>query len=265
VVEKKKADSLYGKSFWTPQLLYIEAVYHVKQKDDSAAINVLGNIVSLYPKAPLKAKAERMIEVLGRRKEIEEYLTNLQVTRISDDSVVEVNNRKAMVRNDSNLIVSPKFNDSVIRKEALIAKTDSATKQLTYEPLVSGPYTLNLTVPHFVIMVFDKVDATYINESKNALGRYATDYFREAGISVAKDTVNKENALLIFSLFPNAEEALNFLTKIQKAAPEEISWLPANKYSFLLIDEDNLQRMKNTKDIAGYRNLLLKQYPGKIK
>ncbi|MES2849129.1 MAG: tetratricopeptide repeat protein [Bacteroidota bacterium] len=265
VAEKQKADSLYGKSFWTPQLLYIEAVYHVKQKDDSAAINVLGNIVSLYPKAPLKAKAERMIEVLGRRKEIEEYLTNLQVTRIPEDSVVEVNNRKAMVRNDSALIVSPKFNDSVIRKEALVAKNDSATKQLTYEPLVSGPYTLNLTVPHFVIMVFDKVDITYINESKNALGRYATDNFRGAGISVAKDTVNKENALLIFSLFPNADEALIFLTKIQKAAPEEISWLPPNKYSFLLIDEENLQRMKNTKDISGYRNLLMRQYPGKIK
>ncbi len=36
VAEKKKADSLYGNSFWTPQLLYIEAVYHVKQKDDSS-------------------------------------------------------------------------------------------------------------------------------------------------------------------------------------------------------------------------------------
>ncbi len=75
----------------------------------AAAIDVLSNIVSLYPKSPLKPKAERMIEVLGRRKEIEEYLTNLQVTRIPEDSVVVVNNRKAMVRNDSNLIVSPKF------------------------------------------------------------------------------------------------------------------------------------------------------------
>ncbi len=124
--------------------------------------------------------------------------------------------------------------DSSNRKEALVAKIDSANKTTHLaNHLVSGPYTLNLTVPHFVIMVLDKVDVTYINESKNALGRYATDNFRGAGISVAKDTVNKENALLIFSSFANAEEALHFLTKIQKAAPEEISWLPASKYSFL--------------------------------
>jgi outer membrane protein assembly factor BamD (BamD/ComL family) len=262
LAEKKKADSLYGTSFWTPQLLYIEAVYHVKQKDDSTAIIVLGNIVSLYPKSPLKPKAERMIDVLGRRKQIEEYLTNLQVTRIPDDSVIVVNNRKAMVRNDSTLIVSPKFKDSTA---AAKAKADSAVNGAGYAPLVGGPYTLNLAAPHFVVMVFDKVDMTYINESKNALAKYAADNFRDAGISVAKDTVNKDNALLVFSLFANADEALNFLTKIQKAAPEEISWLPANKYSFLLIDNDNLQRMKNTKDIAGYRALLMKQYPGKIK
>ena len=206
-----------------------------------------------------------MIDVLGRRKEIEEYLTNLQVTRIPDDSVILVNNRKAMVRNDSTLIVSPKFKDSTAAANQIAGKADSLVKGADYAPLVSGPYTLNLAAPHFVIMVFDKVDMTYINESKNALAKYATDNFRGAGISVAKDTVNKDNALLVFSLFANADEALSFLTKIQKAAPEEISWLPANKYSFLLIDEENLQRMKNTKDIAGYRSLLMKQYPGKIK
>ena len=61
LAEKKKADSLYDKSFWTPQLLYIEAVYHVKQKDDSTAIIVLSNIITLYPKSPLKPKAERIL------------------------------------------------------------------------------------------------------------------------------------------------------------------------------------------------------------
>ncbi len=265
LAEKKKADSLYGNSFWTPQLLYIEAVYHVKQKDDSTAIIVLNNIISLYPKSPLKTKAERMIDVLGRRKEIEDYLTKLQVTRAPDDSVLVVMLPKAMVRNDSNLIVSPKLYDSSAVKNNLTIKTDSLPKAPVAAPLVSGPYVLNLAAPQYVVMILDKVDMTYINESKNALGRYATDNFRGAGITVAKDTINKEKALLVFSPFANAEQALPFLIKIQKAAPEEISWLPAGKYSFVIIDEENLQRMKNTKDITGYKNLLSKQYPGIIK
>jgi tetratricopeptide (TPR) repeat protein len=265
IAEKKKADSLYGNSFWTPQLLYIEAVYHVKQKDDSSALIVLSNIVTLYPKSPLKAKAERMIDVLGRRKEIEEYLTNLQVTRAPDDSVLVVMLPKAMIRNDSNLIVSPKLYDTSAVKKNPIIKTDSLPKIPVAAPLVSGPYALNLSAPQYVVMVLDKVDMTYINESKNALSRYATDNFRGAGITVVKDTVNKEKAILVFSPFANAEQALPFLIKIQKAAPEEISWLPPGKYSFIMIDEENLLRMKNTKDITGFKNLLSKQYPGIIK
>ncbi len=266
LAEKKKADSLYGNSYWTPQLLYIEAVYHIKQKDDSTAISVLQSIITLYPKSALKPKAETMIDVLGRRKEIEDYLTKLQVTRMTDDQPIVVNDRKPMVRNDSNLIVSPRLFDSVRAATQLPPVTslaDSVTKAPA--PVVSGPYTFNAAAPHSVIMLLDKVDVTYINESKNAMARYAADYYREAQLSVTKDTVDKEHALIVFASFPNADEALQFLNKIKKAAPEELSWLPANKYSFMLIDDENLQRLKNTKDVAGYKNLLNKQYPGIIK
>lgn len=265
LAEKRTADSLYGNSYWTPQLLYIQAVYHVKQKDDSMAIQVLNNIINLYPKSPLKARAERMVDVLGRRKEIEAYLTNLKITRASDDSTLVVNDRKPMQRNDSNLIVSPKsLPDSIkiTRPNEQGVKRDSLVKS---GPVVSGPYTFNAAAAHNVIMLFDKVDVTYINESKNAMARYASDNFRDTQLSVSKDTVSKDYSLLVFSSFPNADAALLFLTKVRKAAPEEISWLPANKYSFMLIDDENLQRLKTSKDIAGYKLLLTKQYPGLIK
>ena len=37
IAQKKVADSIYSNNFWTPQLLYIEAVYYIKQRQDSAA------------------------------------------------------------------------------------------------------------------------------------------------------------------------------------------------------------------------------------
>ena len=265
IAEKQKADNLYGNNYWSPQLLYIEAVYDVKQKNDTAAIRVLNNIVSLYPKSPLKQKAERMIDVLGRRKEIEDYLTNLEVTRANEDEVVVVDNRVPMVRNDSNLIISPKLFDSskAVTKvtDSFAAKADSSVKTA----LVSGPYTFNAAAPHNVIMWLDKVDVTYVNESKNAFVRYVSDNFRSSGLTVNKDVIDKDYSLLVFTSFSNADEALLFFTKIKKAAPEEISWLPANKYAFYIIDNDNLERLKNTKDLAGYKNLLNKQYPGIFK
>jgi len=266
LAEKQKADSAYGNSYWTPQLLYIQAVYHVKQKEDSVAIAVLRDITTLYPKSPLKTKAEKMIDVLGRRKEIEEYLTNLQITRLPDDTVLVVHEGRRMVRNDSNLIKSPVTYDTTKVSSnvpgAISSKDSSVTSNI---PVVSGPFTFNATVPHMVMMLMDKVDPTYVNESKNALARYATDNFRGAGITVSKDTVSKEYAIVLFSAFANADEALIFLNKVKRAAPEEISWLPASKYSFLLIDDENLQRLKHTKDITGYKNLLNKQYPGLVR
>jgi outer membrane protein assembly factor BamD (BamD/ComL family) len=56
---KLKADKEFGKNFWTPQLLYIESIYYIKQKQDSTAISSLQDIVSLFGKSALAEKAQR--------------------------------------------------------------------------------------------------------------------------------------------------------------------------------------------------------------
>ena len=264
IAGKKNADSLYGKNYWTPQLLYIEAVYHVKQKNDSLAIQSLKQIVTLFPDAPLKPRAERLIDVLGRRKEIEDYLTKLQVTRMKEDSVITVQpQRVRMVRNDSTIIRPQKLSDSTrTLSDPIAGKIGLVQDSLINIPKkVSGPYVFNYTASHQVIMILDKVDGTYVNESKNAMSRYVSDYFSGQNLTVARDALDKERSLIVFQPFADAQEALQFLIKVRKAAPDELSWLPAGKYSFMLIDADNLVRMKETKDIPGYKALLKKQFP----
>ncbi|MEN9572056.1 MAG: hypothetical protein RL172_3287 [Bacteroidota bacterium] len=268
LAQKKIADSLYGTHYWSPQLLYIEAVYHVKQKNDTAAIAVLNNIVNLYPNSALKPKAKTMIEVLGRRKEIEEYLTNLQIERAKEDETILTPMPERMVRNDSNLIVSPKpqlldTSRITIKTDNITAIKDSAIK--APEKIITGPYVFNAANIHNVIMWLDKVDATYVNESKNAFARFVTDNYRGASITVAKEVMDTERALLVFASFANAEEALQFYQKIKKAAPDEVSWLPANKYAFYIIDNDNLERLRTTKDLDNYRKLMNKEFPGTFK
>ena len=262
--EKKKADSLYGNNYWSPQLLYIEAVYHIKQHEDTAAIAILNNIVTLYPKAPLKAKAERMIDVLKRRKEIERYLTALQVTRMKEDSIIQEPKQK-LVRNDSNLIVSPKqFYDSSKTVATAKPPTVKDSVKVVAPLLTNGPFTFNTASAQNVIMVLDKVDGTYINESKNAFSRFVGENFREQNIAVLKTAVDKDISLLVFSSFANADAALQFLYKVRKAAPDEVSWLPAAKYSFLIISDANLELLQNNKHLKEYKDLLTKQFPGKF-
>lgn len=86
LTEKKLADSKYGKNYWTPQLLYIEAVYHIKQRNDSTAATVLNSIISQFPNTPLAARATTLLDVLSRRAQIEEELRNLVVTRNQVDA-----------------------------------------------------------------------------------------------------------------------------------------------------------------------------------
>src|SRR4030095_13345279 len=63
VAQKKMADSLYGENYLTPQLLYIESVYYIRQHDDSTAISNLNKIQSNYPNSLLAEKAATMIDV----------------------------------------------------------------------------------------------------------------------------------------------------------------------------------------------------------
>lgn len=260
VSEKKNADSLYGKNYWTPQLLYIEAISFIKEKNDSLAINDLNSIIALYPTSPLKMKAITMIDVLMRRAEIETYLTNLQVTRVADEDHVIIADDKAVAPAKPEPTAQEPGKIQTI-KAPVITKLDSIQ---TPASMVSGVYTWQPSKPHNVIMILNKVDPVYINEAKNAFTRYNRDNFAAKKITINKDQLDAERMILVFTVFDNADDAMNYFEKIKKAAPTEISWLQANKYSFLVITDNNLQLLKTNKDIDKYKALLNNQYPGKF-
>ncbi|MEO7960238.1 MAG: hypothetical protein ABIR19_01755, partial [Ginsengibacter sp.] len=64
--------------------------------------------------------------------------------------------------------------------------------------------------------------------------------------------------------FPNADEAMVFVNRIKRDAASEVSWLPANKYSFYIISDANLEVLKQNKTLPDYLELLNKKYPGKF-
>jgi len=141
--QKKTADSLYGDKYWTPQLLYIESVYYIRNREDQRAISTLAAIPLKYPKTPMAAKATALIDVLKRRKQIEDYLTNLQVTRIPDDSIVidaassaktAAEKGTRLIRNDSNMLV--KEDTSQLAKAKIHLPASSAVQG--QKPALSG-------------------------------------------------------------------------------------------------------------------------------
>jgi hypothetical protein len=54
--------------------------------------------------------------------------------------------------------------------------------------------------------------------------------------------------------FENAAVALGYMQDVQAVATRQIvPWLPAGKYSFLIISRDNLEVLKNNQDLEGYK------------
>ncbi len=260
-IEKARADSVYGNSYWTPQLLYIESIYYVANRDDSTAISRLGNISTLYPKTSLAEKAATMIDVLRRRSEIEKYLTNLQITRYPDDTATQVVDltsvkptiQKVEVENDS-LVSNPV-------KQTAKTQVDSSQKA----PATIKSFEFNAKDQQYVVILLDKVDPVYINEARNAFNRYNQITFYDQKIDLIPVKLDERYNLVLIGPFSDAVSAVNYVDKTKPVTTTRIiPWLTADKYSYAIISESNLSLLKDTKDVEGYKNLLEKVLPGKF-
>lgn len=304
IAAKKQADSLYGNTYWTPQLLYIEAMYYIKDRRDINARKVLNDLITTFSESPMADKARTLVDVLARRKEIEEYLTNLQIERPTEDSsdIVIANLPQLATpvpQQDSATVgtVQPVQNilpDSVIAaaqaKEKLRLDSlsrlqqaqgaDRTTPQQAPPPIVrqnqtnppvgvdsargvSKYYILDTAASHMVALVLDKVDQVYVTEARNAFNRYNRENNKTMTISFVNLT--DDLRLMLIDGFSNAATALDYMDKAKKAAPSDvIPWMPANKYSFIIISHNNLPVLTNAKDIAPYRTFLGQSFPGRF-
>jgi tetratricopeptide (TPR) repeat protein len=350
LADKRVADSLYGDKFWTPQLLYIEAVYHIRNREDQRAIAILGNIPAKYPKTPMAAKATALIDVLRRRREIEDYLTKLEVKRATDDDApanpvlmpgkVTAPTAPRLVRDDNNLLIredtstiakanvhaqgaapggakpapvisgmdklkvdtaslnkatmdakeltrlqnqmdslnaamAKAMQDSIqmvqlrhtadsIRTAVAKLKADSAAIAAKVKSQNTS-FTFAPEKTHAVVIVLDKVDPVYVTETRNAFNRYNLENFYNQSLTINNTSLNDSLKLVVVNTFENSAAAMEYLQKAKAAAPREVvPWLPAGKYTFLVISAPNLELLLSNKDMPGYRKFLSTAYPDKF-
>ncbi len=276
IAKKKNADSLYGTMNWTPQLLYIESIYYIKQRKDSIALSKLNNLITLYGKTPIGIKAEKLKEVLEQRSRIESELNALQVTRAEEAPVVVTTATPPAT-------TPPPTSPPVVT---------TAPKPVVTTPVVTTPppppvvqnkpkpkdsvaakpikpvapkyiYKHDASKPHYIAVVLNKVDNIFTNEARNSF----VIYNRGTGKSLQVNPVpiDADNKILLIGPFTNAEEALQYAITVQPKMPTEITpWLTKEKYSLFMITEENFQLLEVNKDITTYKNFLNELYPNKF-
>jgi len=272
--QKKINDSLYGTSYWTPQLLYIEAVYHLQTRNDEEAKKVLNNIIGAFPGDPMTPKAKNILDVLGRRKEIEDYLTKLEIKRVEDTILIA-----KMPPKPREQIGTPLEQDTSrmlpMKKPVLLKDTAKTARPSINAPNIvikpdttrSAPesvFTFTVEAAHAVAVVLTKVDPVYVTESRNAFNRYNQEKFYNRKIDINNITINDTLKLVVMTGFDNAAVALEYLQKTQPvAATQIVPWLPVNKYSMIIISEHNVEVLKNNQDMNGYRKFQERYFPSK--
>jgi len=262
IADKKAADSLYGKNYWTPQLLYIEAVYYIKQRQDSTAKIVLGNIVSGFQNTPMAAKATNLLNVLEKRAQIEDELSKLVVKRNEDTEPVSNPNVYWVPNNPaSNQDSIKKLNPTNIPGQ--VNKPQDSLNQKA-APIASN-YKFNAAEPHAVLLILNKVDLMYANESKGAFDRFNKETYYNKTMSASLSELNTDNRMLLIKPFKDAAEALDYVQRTKpRTSSEIVPWLKPDKYTYLIISDSNLEILKSSKEVETYKTFLNQHFPGKF-
>lgn len=269
IAQKKVADSIYGSNHWTPQLLYIEAVYYIKQRQDTVATAVLSKIVNQFQGTTLANKAMTLMEVLARRSQIEEELRNMVITRPTEDSISQQS--EIITTNKPISTLPPVTKDSLIGKLSAppVVTSKPTLDTVTRQPVKQVPsgvaYRFETEAPHYVVIVLTKVDPIFVNEAKNAFARYNRDTYYNKQMQAELIEIDSANRLLLISPFKNAAEAITYVDQTRpKTANEILPWLKGGKYTYSIITDKNLVILRGSKDLDKYKQFLDTNVPGKF-
>ncbi|QES89246.1 hypothetical protein [Rhizosphaericola mali] len=265
---KKRADSIFGTYFWTPQLLYIEAIYNVSERQDSTALNQLNFIIGKFAQSPIHEKAVTFKDVLSRRGEIEDYLKKLDIKPLEDEelnyipngkdqTIITVNENAKKVDLDSlKSTITNQANAIVKLKDASIVKDTTKNER---------HYVIDLYKPQYIVLILDKVAQVFANESVNGLKRYNDRTFGGGKINSKLVKLNDQYQLTLIGPFNEAGSALEYFEKINPVfATRILPWLEKGKYSFTMISDDNLELLQEKKTLDLYIQTLKKILPTKF-
>ena len=263
VADKAAADSIYGSNYWTPQLMYIEAVYYIKQKNDAKATEILTAIISQNPNTPIASKAATMINVLARRKMIEDELNGLNVKRVEEEKRIQVD---TTTRIDTVAYTplpqkeKPKEEIKVTDPKPVVKTVDTVAKK----PIISA-YSFKPDDKYYAAVLLTKVDMVWVNETKNAFNIYNRGKYYNKQFEYTVTPLNPEYKILLIGNFDNAQAAAEYVQTVKPVSNSQIvPWLAADKYSFTIISAANLEILKTQQDIGLYKQFIEKNLPVKF-
>ena len=228
---KKEADKTFGDSLWTPQLLFIEAAYHVQNRNDSTAIRLLRELQIRFSDSPLFERAAFLLEAIAKRKQLEQK-----------DPIPTAPTPPSAKAPSTN----PSANAEV--------KPDSTQS--------SSPYKHQEENQHWIIFAMENTEPVLAAEAMRAIERYNRETFFNRSFTTQLVNLDARYRLITIGPFGNFREALAYIERVKpKTATELVPWMSPGKYEWLPISTENLSILKDRKELGDYRSFINTKRP----
>jgi hypothetical protein len=177
---------------------------------------------------------------------------------LADDTIARVSNPVIKP------VTNPVTNPVTVNPPVTVPKNPKDT--LKTVPVIKPskfPYQADSLSSQYVGVVLVKVDNIFANEARNSFVIYNRGSGRT--LQVNPVVIDSDNRILLIGNFSNANDAFGYLKNTQaKAASEIIPWLAKDKYSFIILSDENLQLIQKDKNIQNYKTFLNETFPGKF-
>ena len=186
---------------------------------------------------------------------IEDELNRLQIETPVEDSITkkpDIQTQPSLAKIDTVTKKQPVINQPVDIKKPVVTK-------------ISSPFVFVPESQHFVMVILNKVDVVFGNEAKNAFSRYNREKFYSQPMQVTSLDLDENNKLLLIGSFINAQSAADYIERTKPIAGGQIvPWLKADKYSFSIINDKNLELLKVNPNLDTYKKFIDQYFPGKF-
>jgi hypothetical protein len=248
----------------TPRLVRDDSRLLIREDTSTLAkanVHAPGAVQTGKPGAPAIAGKDRLTVDTASMNKVTMTAAQLAKLQQQMDSIQQA---MAKAAKDSIQTALLRHRADSIRTAVAQLKADSAAAAARVKNTNSS-FTFTPDKLHAVIIVLDKVDPVYVTETRNAFNRWNLENFYSLGLTIDNAALNDSLKLVVINTFGNSAAALDYLRKAKAAAPGEVvPWLPAGKYSFLIISGPNLQLLLSNKDMPGYKKFLTSAYPDKF-
>lgn len=251
------------KSKWYIPVLFLKVKMYAQLKEDTKAINILDSVIRYSKNEILKERASNLINEIKNRKDTEQYLSNLQLEKILEDSI-EKKNESSVVGSKLDTTSSQQkiLINNVLMKDSLLAikleKNNTTPNEKLKIKNQNSRFVYDSLETHYIALITNNTNgyiATLIKDS--LLKKYRIEFIsRKIGTTISQV---QENAYIIWiGPFENAITSTNFLINFAPVLKKELNdYISGDKYELQIIGKSNIIKIKSLADFKEYKTFIL--------